>query len=391
MRANDDLASVERLHELSTRLTAKSDLPSVLQEVLDAIIELQGADFGDVQLYDDATGTLKIVAHRGMDQAFLDYFKSVDASDTSACGLALRSGARIIIEDVNNDPDYEPHRGIAASTGYRGVQSTPLFERSTGKPVGMLSTLFRETNRPSERELRLTDLYARQAADVIAFRLAEQRLGESEERFQLALEAGRVGTWEWDSETNLFVADAIHRSLFGLPPQDGPLPAELYWRQMVPEEIDRGLETVNSALDVGVTFQNEQRVIRPDGEIVWLLSCGHAKRSDPSRVVGVSFDITEQKRTESALRESESRLSAILNQVPGAIGLFDDEGKFLLRAGPLGGLWDDVIPSRDPASIRRWRGFDAKGGPLPAFTVSRRAGAAGRNRHSGRRFSPHRG
>ena len=179
----DELASMSRLHELSTRLTAMSDLPSILHEVLDATMELQGADFGDVQLYDEATGTLKIVAHRGVGQEFLDYFEIVDASDTSACGLALREGDRIVIEDVNTDPDYEPHRDIAASTGYRGVQSTPLFDRQSGEPVGMLSTLFREPHRPSARELRLTDLYARQAADVIAFRLAERRLSESEDAF----------------------------------------------------------------------------------------------------------------------------------------------------------------------------------------------------------------
>ena len=112
---------MSRLHELSARLTANSDLPSVLYEVLDATMELQGADFGDVQLYAEETGTLKIVAHRNVGQEFLDHFETVDASDTSACGLALRAAARIVIEDVNPILNYESHRGIAASTGYRGV------------------------------------------------------------------------------------------------------------------------------------------------------------------------------------------------------------------------------------------------------------------------------
>jgi GAF domain-containing protein len=117
MRA--ELASMTRLNELSTRLTATSDLQATLYEILDAIIELQGADFGDVQLYDEATGTLKIVAHRGLDHDFLDYFATVDANDRSACGLALRAGTRIIIEDVNADADFEPHWGVAAATGFR--------------------------------------------------------------------------------------------------------------------------------------------------------------------------------------------------------------------------------------------------------------------------------
>jgi len=134
----------------------------------------QRADFGNIQLYDRETGTLAIVVHRGFSQAFLDYFARVDAHGTSACGQALKSSARIIIEDVTTDPSYAPHRAIAAAAGYRAVQSTPLLDR-TGAPVGMLSTHFRGHHRPSDRDLSLTDQYAQQAADVIAISLAAQR------------------------------------------------------------------------------------------------------------------------------------------------------------------------------------------------------------------------
>jgi len=151
-----------------------SDLPSQLSAVLDAAMGTQRADFGNIQLYDRETGTLAIVVHRGFSQAFLDYFARVDAHGTSACGQALKSSARIIIEDVTTDPSYAPHRAIAAAAGYRAVQSTPLLDR-TGAPVGMLSTHFRGHHRPSDRDLSLTDQYAQQAADVIAISLAAQR------------------------------------------------------------------------------------------------------------------------------------------------------------------------------------------------------------------------
>jgi CRP-like cAMP-binding protein len=151
------------------------DLPSRLYEVLDATMKVQGADFGNIQVYDGKTGTLAIAVHRGFSQAFLDYFATVDARDTSACGQALKGKVRIIIEDVVTDPTYEPHRAIAAIAGYRAVQSTPLIAPRTGTPVGMLSTHFRGHHRPSDRDLSLTDHYAQQAADVIAARLAAQR------------------------------------------------------------------------------------------------------------------------------------------------------------------------------------------------------------------------
>jgi PAS domain S-box-containing protein len=77
----------------------------------------------------------------------------------------------------------------------------------------------------------------------------------------------------------------------------------------------------------------------------------------------------EHKRTEALLgqqrlRESEAWLSAIINQVPGAVGMLDRNGHFILRGGPLSVLWSDIHPSHDPGSIRRWRGFNAAGGPL---------------------------
>jgi PAS domain S-box-containing protein len=311
----DELASMSRLHELSTRLTATSDLSSILYEVLDATIELQGANCGNVQLYDDASGTLKIVAHRGLSQEFLDYFAIVDAGDTSACGIALRSGARIIIKDVNIDADFAPHRGIAASVGFRSVQSTPLCERNSGKPVGMLSTHFREPHRPSERELELTDLYARQAADMICVRLGEQRLREREEHLRLALEAGQMGTWEWDAAKGVLKADAAHQALFGLPPQDRPLPNEVYWAHMVPDEIRLGLANSRKALKTGTDIQLEQRIVRADGEVRWMASRGRAKDGNSECMIGVSYDITERVRAEQALRESEARLQAAVDFV----------------------------------------------------------------------------
>jgi PAS domain S-box-containing protein len=315
-----ELAAMSRLHELSTRLTAQADLTSLLHEVLDATIALQRADFGDIQLFIPATSTLEIVVHRGLEQDFLDYFHSVDASDSSASGLALKKRARIIIEDVQTDPDFEPHRAIAAAAGFRAVQSTPLFRRGTGAPVGMLSTRFRNPHRPSADDLRLTDLYAMQAADIIAFRLAEERLQAREAHLQLALEAGRMGTWEWQADTGMLTADALHQALFGLPPQSAPQPNDVYWARMVPEEIAVAMESAKAALRDGTEFQMEHRVIRPGGAVAWMMSRGRAKHDDLSRMIGISLDITENKRIVEALRQSQGRLQAAVDLL--GLGLY---------------------------------------------------------------------
>jgi signal transduction histidine kinase len=157
---------MRRLHEMSTRLVEAADLPNMLEEVLEATIALQGADFGNIQLCNPATGVLKIVAQRGFSPAFLEHFASVDMYEPSACGRALRAGERVIIEDVQEDPAYLPHRAVAAREGYRAVQSAPIRGRD-GTVMGMLSTHFRKPHRPSDRGLQLTDLYMRLVSELI--------------------------------------------------------------------------------------------------------------------------------------------------------------------------------------------------------------------------------
>src|SRR6267142_2416572 len=97
---------------------------------------------------------------------FVERFRFVRSDTPSSCGRALAAGARVIVDDVETDPAFEGLRTAARASGFRAVQSTPLLSR-TGRMLGMLNTQFRAPHRPSERELHLTDLYGRLAADLI--------------------------------------------------------------------------------------------------------------------------------------------------------------------------------------------------------------------------------
>jgi signal transduction histidine kinase/CheY-like chemotaxis protein len=169
------------LNELSSRLWRMRSLREGLDEMLAATIELLGADMGNVQILDAERGALVIAAQRGFKRDFLDFFREVSTTDDSACGRALRSGARMVIEDIEADAPFAPLRPIARAAGYRAVQSTPLIGRD-GTPLGMLSTHFRSVHRPGEQDLRRLDLYARQAADFIERCRTDEALRESDRR-----------------------------------------------------------------------------------------------------------------------------------------------------------------------------------------------------------------
>ncbi|MGH8598359.1 MAG: GAF domain-containing protein, partial [Gammaproteobacteria bacterium] len=188
----DEITASKRLHELSLRLLHTNDMEGALAEVLDAAIELLGGDFGVVQLYDEASQALRIAAQCGFQPDSLRLFELVDADDPSTCGRALRTGRRVIVEDVNEDDDFADLRLVAANAGYRSAQSTPLIGRH-GQVLGMLSTHHREAHRPTPSDLDILDLYAQQAVLTLERLRATERVQQSEQRYRTLFEAVEQG------------------------------------------------------------------------------------------------------------------------------------------------------------------------------------------------------
>lgn len=166
--------AMARLHGLTKDLRTIPQLSSLLPRVLDGLMSLTGADHGNIQLLDPATGMLRLVTQAGFGPEFLDYFAVVGGEDGSVCGRAARQCAQTVITDVRADPDFAPHREIAAASGFRGVQSTPLVDYA-GHLVGMVSTHYQRPHRPSDRDLRLIELYADFAGEAVSRHLGASR------------------------------------------------------------------------------------------------------------------------------------------------------------------------------------------------------------------------
>jgi PAS domain S-box-containing protein len=172
-----ELASMVRLQEVSTRLVRAGDGTALLQEILDAAIAITGADMGNIQLFERDSGALRLVASRGFDRPFLEFFDRVHEGGAAS----VQSLERVVVEDVSKSPIFvgSPSLDAVAAAGVRAVQFTPLVSRA-GRPMGMLSTHYRTVRRPAERDLRVVDMLARQAADWIERNQAEEALREAD-------------------------------------------------------------------------------------------------------------------------------------------------------------------------------------------------------------------
>ena len=135
---------------------------ALLEAALDAALAAAGAPMGNLQLA--FPEGLRIVAQRGFEQPFLDFFACV-TDDASACAMAMKRGARFVVADVASDPIFagKPAAAVMEQAHVRAVQSTPLLSGS-GALLGILSTHFDAQHVPSEQELDAIDQIARRTA-----------------------------------------------------------------------------------------------------------------------------------------------------------------------------------------------------------------------------------
>jgi two-component sensor histidine kinase len=171
---NKELNDSRHLNELSSALVGEgTSFQTCLDQIVNTAVAIAGADKGNIQLFDPASGSLTIAAQKGFQQDFLKFFGNV-RDNASSSGLAMREKKQIIVDDVlTSDVVGQSAQKTALLAGVRGVVSTPLIS-SKAELLGMLSIHYARPGRPGERELRLLNILIRQASDYLERKQSEQ-------------------------------------------------------------------------------------------------------------------------------------------------------------------------------------------------------------------------
>jgi PAS domain S-box-containing protein len=323
-----ELADTKLLQDISSELVSEGDVDALYEKIVAAAVTIMRSDFASMQRVYPERGTgggLRLLAFRGFNSEAAKFWERVRADADCTCGIALRSGIRIIEPDVAR-PEIvtpgSPHHSMYLQNGIAAVQSTPLRSRS-GELVGIISTCWRQPHRPSERDLRLLDILARQAADLIERNRAEQALARLAAIVETSDDAiiskdlnGIIITWNRGAER-----------LFGYRAQETiGLPVTIL---IPPDRIDEEA-TILARIRRGERVNHYETIRRrKDGTLVDVSLSVSPVADGKGKVVGASKiarDISERKRFDEELRASEAHFRTLCDSTPALIWISGPSG-----------------------------------------------------------------
>jgi len=165
--------------------------------------------------------------------------------------------------------------------------------------------------------------------DISERKSMEQEIRMAEERMRFSLEAANIGTWDWNIPTGKVSWSSNMEAVHGQAPGSFGSSFDSFLQGVFEDDRERVLQEINRALSGERTYRVQYRQYRADGTVGWMEACGRVELDDqgrPRRMFGICADITERKRVEEEVRQSESRLRAAFSQSYSYLVLLEPDG-----------------------------------------------------------------
>jgi len=312
------------------KIAAGAELTDVLTSLVQ-LIELQtGGMLCSILLLDEDGVHLRHGAAPSLPES---YVKAIDGlmigPHAGSCGTAVYFGKPVVVTDILTDPLWDDYRELAVKHGLRACWSSPILLH-TGQVSGTFAMYYRVPRGPSREEQRLTQTATHIASIAIERRRTEESLRRSEERYRALVTASSQDVWRTNDHGETIFVTTGWQEMTGQTQDDAK---GFGWLDAVhPDDRARCIEAWKTAVQERRCYKNEFRVRTRQGDCRTFQCCGvPILRSDGSirEWVGANTDITERKRTEQSLVESEERSRAILRAIPDSIFLLDSDYTYL--------------------------------------------------------------
>jgi PAS domain S-box-containing protein len=247
------------------------------------------------------------------------------------------------------------------------VRGAPLYEKEArfrlARPTGEEDAFF---------DYSLTPLADEDGSVVAIVNILEETTGSVRERVAreelvaFALAAARVGAWDVDLVGGSARRSPEHARIFGYAEPPASWTFDDFLAHVAPEDRGDVARAFRDAVAVGGELAFECRVARVDGEERWISVAGRCRRDEHGerRVAGIVQDVTERRRAEAALRQSQvtlelerARLQAIVDTLPVGLTITDASGRVTLMNDEVRRVWGGSVALENIADTGAYVGF----------------------------------
>jgi len=239
---------------------------------------------------------------------------TIKATEDSSEGYALRTGEPMTSADIDTETRFK-YSPFLTDNGVKAVANVIIIGSKDWPPFGVLQIDSREPRQFTEDETAFLRGYANLIAGAVqrVRTLGEMRDGAA--RLRLALEAGALGSWDFDLASACSTCTPQYFQIFGYAALPPTWNFDVFLGHVLPDDRERVDTAFRHATGNGAALHFECRIRRAgDDEIRWIEMHGRPDgargNTPPTRLLGIVGDITERKLAEEALRRSNQALEA---------------------------------------------------------------------------------
>jgi diguanylate cyclase (GGDEF)-like protein/PAS domain S-box-containing protein len=310
--------------DLAIKLGATSDLNDALGCLLSAALESGGVDCGGVYLFNSLTGGLDLAVHRGLSAEFIA---------TSSHYLAGTSQVALV---QRGKPIYRPYNQvhllddpIQQGEGLRALAVVPVMH--DGKVVAVLNLASHVFNDIPLAARTAIEAIAAQIGSVLSRIRVEQALIESQKDFQMLFDTVDDFLFILDGDGRIAHGNTATASRLEYTPKEL---SRMHVLQVHPPDRRDEASTIIAAMLNGKETSCHVPLLTKSGALVPVeTKVTRGQWNGKPALFGISRDITERRRIEMALSQSEARFRSIFESSPIAIEVYDQQGQ-LLEANP---------------------------------------------------------
>lgn len=308
-----------------------------LSDVLDVLtlcVERQSEDqiFASILLIDKDG---KRLLHGSAPHLPAEYNQAIAGTEigntAGSCGTAAFTRREVVVSDISKDPLWQDYKHLALRHGLAACWSTPILSRSN-QLLATFALYYTRRQRPAQADRNAVELLSRTAGIVIEWfsdiakkREAENALRKTDQHLRALMTATSDVIYRMSADWKTMWT--LYGQNFLVDTSDAI--AEWQDKYLLPEDREMIEATINHAIENKGTFQLEHRVIQADGSIGWTFSRAIPILDEAGNIrewYGVATDVTERKRTETSLRESEKQFRDFSNNLQNLAWMADGDG-----------------------------------------------------------------